>query len=543
MEALAEQLEVLPERLFDHLQITVLALFLGLSISLPLGVLAVRHKKLRYPALTVVSVIQTIPSLALLALMVPLFVGIGALTTRWLGFEVGALGFAPTLVALTLYSMLPMLRNTVTGLLDVDPAVTEAARAVGMTAGQSLWRVELPLALPVIIAGIRTATVWTVGIATLATPVGQPCLGDYIFAGLHTRNWTSVFVGCSAAILLAIGLDLLIGGLQKAADERRPRLVWTTGGVLLAVFVAGLIGPWAMNWMTSAKAMDVVKSESANPRAAAISRPIIVGSKTFTEQYILAELIRLELEEAGFETESLDSLGSNIIFSGLADGELDVYVDYTGTIWANYMKQEGSAPGWKVLHMVEGWLAREHGIRSLGSLGFENAYALAIRRDRAEELGIRSIADLAPHAAKLKIGGDYEFFNRPEWNAVEGSYGIAFSDRLTFDSSLMYEAIETGKVDVISAFSSDGRIAEYGLLVLDDPKEALPPYDAVILLSPQVADHPGVAEALENLTGAIDVETMRKVNYMVDREQDKLTVKQAAERLRQALAVDAKTRR
>ncbi len=530
MEAIAEQLDVLPERLFDHLQITVLPLFLGLLISLPLGVLAVRHKKLRYPALTFVSVIQTIPSLALLALMVPVFVGIGTLTNRWLGFEVAALGFYPTLVALTLYSILPILRNTVTGLLEVDPSITEAARAVGMTPSQSLWRVELPLALPIMIAGIRTATVWTVGIATLATPVGQPCLGNYIFAGLQTRNWTAVLIGCLAAILLAIVLDLLIGGLQRAADQRRPRLAWTTGSLLLAVFVAGLVGPGVMNWTTSAQAVEIAQTDEARPTGR-ITRPIVVGSKTFTEQYILAELIRMQLEEAGFETDPLESLGSNIIFSGLADGELDVYVDYTGTIWANYMKEEGSAPGWKVLKMVEGWLAREHGIRSLGSLGFENAYALAMRRDRAEEMGIETIADLALHAAEMKIGADYEFFSRPEWTAVKGSYGMAFSDRLSFDSSFMYDAIKTGQVDVISAFSSDGRIAEYDLLVLEDPKQALPPYDAVILLSPEIADHPEVAEALEALTGKIDVETMRQFNYMVDREEDKLTVKQAAERL------------
>lgn len=533
-EAIREQLEVLPKRLFDHLQITVVPLFVGLLISIPLGVLAVRHKKLRYPALTVVSVIQTIPSLALLALMVPIFVGLGSLTTRYFGFDVPALGFYPTLVALTLYSMLPMLRNTVTGLLDVDPAITEAARGVGMTPAQSLWRVELPLALPIIIAGIRTATVWTVGIATLATPVGQRCLGNYIFSGLHTRNWTAVLMGCAAAITLAILLDLLIGGLQKAADERRPRLAWATGSTLAVIFLTGLVAPSLMDWFGSAESQVVAETETET-QSAGFQGPIVVGSKTFTEQYILAELIEMRLENAGFATKPLESLGSNIVFDGLKDGELDVYVDYTGTIWANYMKQEGSAPGWKVLNMVEGWLAREHNIRSLGSLGFENAYALAMPRQKAEELGVTSIADLAKHAANLKIGGDYEFFGRPEWKAVRDGYGIEFKDRVPYDSTFMYEAVVNGEVDVISAFSSDGRIDEYDLLVLEDPKDTLPPYDAVILLSPRIAGVPGVAEALNDLTGRIDVQVMRKANALVDRDEDKQTIQQAATWLNQQI--------
>lgn len=517
MEAIAEQLDVLPGRLLDHLQITVLPLCLGLLISFPLGVLSVRHKKLRYPALTVVSVIQTIPSLALLALMVPLFVGLGTLTNRLMGFDIPALGFYPTLVALTLYSMLPMLRNTVTGLLDVDASITEAARGVGMTPTQSLFKVELPLALPVIIAGIRTATVWTVGIATLATPVGQSCLGNYIFAGLQTRNWTAVLVGCFAAIALAVLLDLLIGGLQKAANERRRGLAAITGGVLLAVFLVGLLGPTARDWLRANR------------------HDIVVGSKTFTEQYILAELIADRLQEDGFETRQRESLGSTIIFNGLKNGELDVYVDYTGTIWSNYMKEERPASSAEVLNEVEDWLQREHGIRSLGALGFENAYALAMRRERAEELGIRTIDDLARHAPQMTIGGDYEFFDRPEWKALRDAYGLEFDDRRSFDSTFMYRAVANDEVDVISAFSSDGRIEQYDLRVLEDPKDALPPYDALILLSPKVADRPGVAEALKKLTGMIDVDSMRKANYLVDRDEDKKTVKQAAAWLEESI--------
>ena len=212
---LADRFAELPQLLAGHLLLSVSALVVGIAISVPLGIAATRHPRLRGPALTLAGLIQTVPSMALLALMVPL-----------LG---GMIGFVPAFIALTLYSMLPVLRNTVTGILEIDPAMTEAARGVGMTDRQSLWWVELPLAAPIIIAGIRTATVWVVGMATLSTPVGAPSLGNYIFLGLQTRNWVAVLFGCFFAAGLAIVLDQLIRLLEYAARLRSPRLAWAAG--------------------------------------------------------------------------------------------------------------------------------------------------------------------------------------------------------------------------------------------------------------------------------------------------------------------------
>ena len=243
MDNLSQQLELLPVNLANHLMITVIPLALGIGLSLSLAMFVVRRPSLRYPVLTTISVIQTVPSFALLALMVPVLAGFGALTSWAFGLELSALGFYPTVIALTMYSLLPVLRNTVTGILGVDPPLVEAARGMGMTPRQVLFKVELPLATPVIIAGIRTATVWVVGIATLATPVGQRCLGNYIFSGLQTRNWTAVLVGCIAAVILAIVLDLLIGGLEKAARHRRRSLGLICGLSLAVVFVGGLVAP------------------------------------------------------------------------------------------------------------------------------------------------------------------------------------------------------------------------------------------------------------------------------------------------------------
>jgi osmoprotectant transport system permease protein len=509
VENFVEQLHILPANLANHLMITVIALTLGVMISLPLAVFVVKHPRLRYPTLTAVSIVQTIPSLALLALMVPLLAGLSALTAWALGLQFGALGFNPTVIALTLYSMLPIVRNTVTGITGVDASLVEAANGVGMSPRQVLWNVELPLAAPVIIAGIRTATVWVVGIATLATPVGQRCLGNYIFRGLQTRNWTAVLFGCIAAAALAMVLDLLIGGVEKAVRDGNRRLGAISALTLAIVFITGIAAPAVTRGPTQ---REVVR----------------IGSKTFTEQYILSSLIVDLLGDAGFNAEERESLGSTVTFDALATGEIDVYVDYSGTIWANHMQRADSPPSKTVLEEMTRWLRDEHGIVCLGALGFENAYGMAMRRDRAVALDITNLHDLAAHAPRMTIGGDYEFFGRPEWRAIRDAYDLRFSDQISYDSTFMYDAVTRGEVDVISAFTSDGRIAAYELIVLPDPLDVIPPYDAVLLLSSDAALKPDLVSALQPLIDAIPVAAMRHANHLVDRPADKKTVPQAA---------------
>ncbi len=516
---LREQFLVLPENLSNHLLITLIPLAVGVAVSLPLAVYVVKHPRLRYPTLTAVSIVQTIPSLALLALMVPVLAALSSLTARALGVEISALGFYPTVIALSLYSILPMLRNAVTGILGVDPAMVEAAEGMGMTRSQVLWKVELPLAAPVIIAGIRTATVWVVGIATLATPVGQRCLGNYIFRGLQTRNWTAVVFGCVAAALLAILLDLLLGGVEKAVKERRRRLAMGAAAALLLIMAAGILAPFATGWLSSRAQQDTGTTRQV----------VWVGSKTFTEQYILATLITRVLEDSGFPAREKESLGSTVVFDALVKGEIDCYVDYTGTVWANYMDRDRTAGAKTVLREVRDWLRADHGIHCLGALGFENAYGLAMSKKRARELGIETIGNLAGHAPGMKIGGDYEFFGRPEWQRIRDTYGLRFADQISYDSTFMYRAVRRGRVDVISAFTSDGRIEAFDLTVLEDPEDTIPPYDAVLLLSGDAAARPGLVEALDPLVGAIPVQLMRRANYKVDREKNKRTVDQAAE--------------
>lgn len=497
-----EQLALLPGYLSAHLELTLAALLFGVALSLPLGIWTTRHPRAETLVLGIAGVIQTIPGLALLAVMVPGLAALGALTTRFLGFNVPSLGYLPALIGLVLYSLLPILRNTVTGIRGVDPAIIEAARGVGMTGREQLRLVELPLAAPVIIAGIRTATVWVVGIATLSTPIGAPSLGNYIFSGLQTRNFTAVLVGCVAAATLALGLDAVVRVLEVGVQRRRRGWVATSFALLLTLYVA-TGAHLARHWL------------------ATTDRPITIGAKTFTEQYVLSEILAAEVARATpHSTRVIASLGSTVAFDALATGALDLYVDYTGTIWATIMKRtDVPADPALVLSEVSRYLTETHGITLVAALGFENAYALAMRDEAAGRLGVTTISELAPHASALVMAGDYEFFSRPEWTALAAIYGLAFRDRRSMDSSLMYTAVASAQVDVISAFSTDGRIAALGLTVLTDDRHVIPPYDAVLLASARLTrEAPEVLAALRPLAGTIGADTMRHLNAAVDQD-------------------------
>jgi osmoprotectant transport system permease protein len=504
-EQIAAAARVLPDYLGQHVLLSAAALALGLAISLPLAVAASRSARVRWPVLALASLVQTIPSLALLALFYPLLLALSALSQRLFGHGFSALGFLPSLLALTLYSMLPIIRNGVSAILHLDPAIIEAANGVGMTDRQRLLRVELPLAAPVLMAGIRTAAVWVIGAATLSTPVGQTSLGNYIFSGLQVENWVSVLFGCVAAAVLALVVDQLLALVEAGVARRTP---WR----ILAGCAALLAG-------VGAAAVPVISGGSST---------YVIGAKNFSEQYILAALIEDRIEKAGASARRSVGLGSVIAFRALAKGDIDVYVDYSGTIWANVMGRSDTPSRAVVLEEMAHWLQTEHGVVMLGALGFENAYALAMRRDRAAALGVRTIADVAPLAPQLRMGSDFEFFVRPEWAALRDGYGLAFSSERQFQPTFMYQALASGEVDVISAFSSDGRIAANDLVVLEDPRQLVLPYDAVILLSPQRAQDPVLRQALQPLVGRIPIELMREANLMVDRDVDKATPNAAA---------------
>jgi osmoprotectant transport system permease protein len=489
----ADALARLPDYLGSHVLVSITALALGLGVSLPLAIASRRRPVLRGTLLALASVFQTIPGLALLALFYPLLLALAGLSERLFGKGFSALGFLPSVLALALYSMLPVLRNTVVGLNGITPSLREAARLFGATPARLMRDIELPLAMPVIMAGIRTSAVWVIGTATLSTPIGQTSLGNYIFAGLQTQNWVFVLFGCVAAAALALVVDQLLALMERGVASHS-RIMVAAGGIGLVLVVLAALLPGQL------------------PGFGRAQGAYVIGAKPFTEQYVLAALIEQRLAANGLSAQRRDGLGSGVIFNALVAGDIDTYVDYSGTLWANQMQRADVKPRAEVFTEVSRWLETTHGIRLLGPLGFENAYALAMPRALAEKLGIRSIADLAAHAPQLSIAGDYEFFERPEWKAIRNAYGLRFRSERTMQSDFMYQAAHAGDVDVVSAYTSESRIAQYDLAVLDDPKHAIPPYDAILLLAPKRANDAAFIAALKPLVGAIPVALMRAAN-------------------------------
>jgi osmoprotectant transport system permease protein len=484
----SEALAHLPDYLGNHVRVSVTALALGLLVSLPLAIAARHRPVMRGALLGLASIVQTVPGLALLALFYPLLLALASLSFAWFGVTFSAFGFLPAVLALALYSMLPVLRNTITGLQGIDDAILEAAQGVGMTPRQSLLSVELPLALPVMMAGIRTAAVWVIGTATLSTPIGQTSLGNYIFAGLQTQNWVFVLFGCLAAALLALAVDQLLA-LIETGLRNHSRVRVTLGGIGIAALVAATLGP-----------------SMARPPSS-----YVVGAKTFAEQYVLSALMAQRLRAAGLTVTTREGLGSNVIFDALVSGDIDVYVDYTGTLWANQFHHSDTKPREQLLRELKALLAQQN-VTVLGELGFENAYALVMPRKRAEALGIHSIADLAAHAATMSIAADYEFFSRAEWAKLRDAYGLEFRTQRQMQPDFMYAAVASGEVDVIAGYTSDGLIAKYDLVVLDDSRHAIPPYDAIVLLAPKRAADQALRSALQPLLGKIDISAMREAN-------------------------------
>lgn len=511
MNGLGTELLGLGDKLAAHIVLAAAAIALGIVVALPMAVWASRSDTVSRFALGFASLVQTIPALALLALFFPILLSLRAV----FGDGLPTLGFLPALLALSLYALLPILRNAVTAQANLDPGVLQAADAVGMTPWQKLRLVEAPLSAPFIMAGIRTAAVWTIGAATLATTIGQPSLGDPIFAGLQTQNWILVLAGCIASAGLALVADGLLGLVERGFRVG-------SRGQWLGAIIAVALG------VAAAFASQTDWGEDGD-------NIIVIGAKQFSEQYVLARLIGARLENAGYAVEYRDGLGSAVVHSALTTGQIDIAIDYTGTLWTNELGRDDNLGRDAMYRALVEWERETSGTLILGRLGFENAYAFAMRQDRARALGIVTLNDLARAAPRLTVGGDPEFFERPEWVAVRAAYGFDFAERRNFSATFMYNALRSGEADVISAYTSDGRIAADRLVVLEDPREALPNYDAILMVTPERADNERLLAVLRPLIGAIDVEAIRAANFAVDRGDDKRTPAQAAEGLEKSL--------
>ena len=507
----------LPILLSWHLLLSLFAIATAAVLAFGLTLAADGNPRLKTFSLTISSIVQTIPALALLALMVPL-----------LG---GAIGFLPAYLALTAYAVLPMLQNSITGISETDPRLVDAARGLGMSEKQVLFKVRFPLAFPVILAGLRTATVWTVGMTTLATAVGASGLGVYIFTGLQTRNHTTTLFGCFFAAALSVVLDQILRMAEHAVRSRRRKLAGFAFAILAVLLVSAAAGIfWPASDELARERYEPVAIQETDTDEAGLplsGQQFTTGSKSYVESYILGEMLALHLEAAGATIDNRSSMGSTILFDALRQNKVDTYVDFSGTIWATLMKREDPATRLQTRIEAASYLLREHGVTVVGPLGFENNYALSMTSEKASQLGIRSISDLA--GQRLTIGGDPEIFGRPEWGRLRELYGLELLSTRAMQAIYMFDAVRNDQVDVIIAYSTDGRLADSNLLILEDSLRGFPPYDALILVSPSASENLALIRVLSELVNRISDDDMRRANRLV--EVDGLPPRAAAERL------------
>ena len=479
----------------EHIFIVFISTGLAVLIGLPLGILLTRIKSLQTPILGFANIMQTVPSLALFGLLIPIPF-------------IGGIGAKTAVIALALYALLPVIRNTVTGILGIDPKVREAATAMGMTNGQILRMVELPLAMPVILTGIRVAVVISVGVATVAAAVGAGGLGTYIFRGLRQNDNNLLLAGAIASALLALLCDFALGQIEKsyAIGERvnsgRRKVV----GFAVAAILAAVVG---LSFVSNSPSVNT------NPLNAD-GRKIVVGSKDFTESVILAEILAQILEKQGIAVERRFELGGNIPHESLLSGQIDVYPEYTGTAFTAILKKPPITDPQAVYDQTKAEYAAQFNLAVSPPLGFANDFAILVRGDIARKNNLKTISDAVPLAKNWQAGFGQDFMSRTDgYPGFSKAYGFNFTKQpREMDLSLTYRALQSGELNIIAGNSTDGLISALDLFQLEDDRRYFPPYQAVFITRQNTVEV--LADVFANLNNAISTKEMRRLNYEVD---------------------------
>ena len=474
----------------QHVLLVSVSTFVAIAVGVPIGILATRRPRIGAPIVWLANVVQTIPSLAMFGFLLPLPL-------------IGGLGARVAIFVLILYALLPIVRTTTAGLRSIDRVLIEAGTAIGMRPGQLMRQVELPLALPSIVAGIRVAAVIGVGTATIAAAVGAGGFGEYIFRGLSMVDSTVILAGAIPSALLALTIDgaltLVERGLKDLSGAHRRGL--GAAAALLIVIVAVTAGAFAL---TARGSREVIR----------------IGSKNFTEQIILGEIVAQTIEtRTRLPVERRLNLGGTFICDrAVRSGDVDAYVEYTGTAQTAIFHQPVDTDSRRVFEAVKTRYAAG-GLSLLDPLGFENTFAMLIRGDDASRLGVRTLSQAAPLASSWRAGFGYEFLQRQDgYPGLARTYGLHFARPPTaMDLSLIYRALAERQVDLIAGDATSGLIDAYGFAMLEDDRHYFPPYDAaVVARSAMLLAHPEVKDALATLSGRISVADMRRMNRAVD---------------------------
>jgi osmoprotectant transport system permease protein len=482
IDVFRERQDQLVSAIFEHIQLSFIALFFAVIISIPLGVYITRKPKIAEGIIGITAVLQTIPSLALLGLLIPLL-GIGKI---------------PAIIALIIYALLPIIRNTFTGINEIDRSLIEAAQGMGMTPKQRLLRVELPLAMPVIMAGIRTATVLIIGTATLAALIGGGGLGELIMLGIDRNDSELIILGAVPAAILAIIFDILLKKLGRVSFKKSL--------IIITVFIVATLSIMIVPSITNDKKENIV-----------------IGGKLGSEPEILINMYKLLIEQdTDLHVELKPGLGkTSFVYNALKSGSIDIYPEFTGTAIVEFLKEEPiSTNQEQVYEQARKGMDRKFNLELLEPMEYNNTYALAVSNQFAKTYDLKTISDLQSVESQVKAGFTGEFSDREDgYKGIQKLYHLSFPTVATMEPKLRYRATQTGDVNVVDAYSTDSELREYNLTVLKDDKHLFPPYQGAPLLREETLDeHPELADTLNKLSGKISDNEMREMNYKVNVE-------------------------
>ena len=490
----AENKEQILVLLVEHIKLISISVSIAILIGVPAGILISYVKKLNKPLLGLANVMQAIPSMALLGFMIP-FLGIGA---------------KPAITAVVIYSLLPIIKNTFTGISNINPQMIESAKGIGLTKFQILRKIQIPLALPVIMAGVRISSVTAVGFMTIAAFIGAGGLGFLVFSGIRSVNNIQILAGAIPACLLALTVDFLGATVEKLVTPislqkgvtKKNRLF---SKIILSAFTGLIMFTFIFTEITKEK-----KSEKI----------ITIGSKDYTEQQLLGNLVA-ELIERNTDIQvnrKLNLGGSQVCFSAMETEDIDMYVEYTGTAYAYILKNKPISDVQKVYNVVKRDLKKEYNIETLKQMGFNNTNVVAVRRDIAEKYNLKTISDFAKVSKHLKIGSTFEFINREDGlSGLKKEYNFEMGKTIAIDGSPRYISLVNGNTDATNAYSTDALLKKFKLVTLKDDKSFIPPFYATPIIRTEVLrKYPEIVPIIEKLGDSLNEETMIGLNYKVD---------------------------
>ena len=486
---LVEKREFFSGLLLEHLEISLAACLTALVLGGIAGILISEYRRAARPTLTAINFLYTIPSISMLGFLIP-FTGIGNRTA---------------ILALTIYALLPMVRNTCTGMSQVDPAILEAAKGMGSTRSQILWKIQLPLALPVIFSGIRNMVIMTIALTGIASFIGAGGLGVAIYRGITTNHTALTVTGSLLIALMALAADGLLGFVEQRLQCRGPRARRQNRRLALGTAALLLCLGGSLLW----------PGEQA--------RVVHIATKPMTEQYILGQMLKLLIEQdTDLKVQLTQGVGGGTsnIQPGMEKGAFDLYPEYTGTGWNMVLKQKGLYSEEQFGQLQQGYETRLH-MKWVGLYGFNNTYGLAVRKEIADRYGLRTCSDLKKADGQLVLGAEYDFFERQDgYEALTRKLGVSFRNTRDMDIGLKYQALAQKKIDIMPIFTTDGQLSQADAVVLEDDLHLYPSYRCGTVVREDVLQkYPELAPELEKLQGQITDEDMRKMNHEVETEK------------------------